>query len=142
MDRSSILLEKLHEFYDVEENYTQMVNIIEKNKVSLRIIEWYITIYAKNYNIQLHCDYKNKLKGLQKSNFDPYCRKYKIVQNEKHNIAFDFQTAHGTCYTTVAQLNFCKWLIENKIIDYIYNDYSALYKEFKEYETKDKVKVT
>ena len=137
--KSSILLECLTTFYDVPENFTKMTDIIEKNQISLRIIEWYVTIYAKQNKRQLHCEYKNKLKGLHKSNFDPYCRKFKTITNvngvtERQNVAFMFECKSGKCYTTIAQLNFYKWLIENKIIDYIYNEYNELYTEFKEYE--------
>jgi iron uptake system EfeUOB component EfeO/EfeM len=62
-------------------------------------------------------DYKLKLKAYAKRRFDPFCRWERITvpyDNEKF------------METTIGQLNFFKWAIENKIIDYIEMNYTAI----------------
>ncbi len=142
---SQFLLEKLTCFYNVQENFNRMIEIVEKNKISLRIIEWYVTIYSKYKNKQIHINYKNKLKGLHKTNFDVYCRSTRNIitrdgKIQNNNVIIDFKCQSGVCKTTIAQLNFYKWIIENKVLEYIYNDYTNVYQEFKEYEYQKSLK--
>jgi hypothetical protein len=50
------------------------------------------------------------LKSFSKKQFDPFRR----------NVRIDFEYEPGkTIETTVAQLNFFRWAISNKVIDYI-----------------------
>ena len=55
-------------------------------------------------------DYKLQLKGYSKKQFDPFCRRSRInfYYNDKESFI-----------TTVGQLNFFRWIINNKILDYI-----------------------
>jgi hypothetical protein len=62
-----------------------------------------------NYFI-VHSNYKGQLKTCNKKNFDPFCR--------RNRIQF-YYTPNRYFITTVGQLNFFKWAIENHIIDYI-----------------------
>ena len=40
-------------FYDIEKNKIELMDILEgKNKISLRIIDWFVTNYSKKYNIE------------------------------------------------------------------------------------------
>ena len=58
----------------------------------------------------MHLDYKNQLKAYSKKSFDPFCRRERI----------NFIYGKGCeLLTTVGQLNFFRWAIENSIIDYI-----------------------
>mgnify|MGYP001304814003 CR=1 FL=1 len=65
-----------------------------------------------NFNDQfiVYLDYKCKLKAYSKKSFDPFCRRDRIsfYYNETDSII-----------TTVGQLNFFRWAIENYILDYI-----------------------
>jgi hypothetical protein len=106
-----------------------MLTIITgESKISLRIVDWFATNYAKkNYTLydtknqfgeiirfKVYFDYKLKLKAYSKKRFDPFCRWDRISIPYKN----------GTCIeTTIGQLNFFKWAIENKVIDYIDENY-------------------
>jgi len=115
MTKSDALLESLVEFFDIPENNKQLCDILQrKTGVSLRNLEWYITIYAKNINLaydtpngkfSVHVAYKSSLVGYSKKLFDPFCRTERI-------------TFKGLT-TTVAQLNFIRWCIKNSIIDHM-----------------------
>ena len=76
----------------------------------------YFTVYdIKNSNgeterFKVYNDYKLKLKAYSKKRFDPFCRWERI------NIPFG-EDSH--IQTTIGQLNFFKWALENNILDYI-----------------------
>lgn len=132
--QDEVLLEKLHEFFETKDNYTVLVDIInKKSHISLRIIDWFVTNYSKTNNIvyekdgnlfHVHQEYKNKLKGLNKYKFDSCRRKYR---KNKRIIPFDFFCTKSTyVYTTIGQLNFFKWAISMGVIEYISENYSTL----------------
>ena len=58
----------------------------------------------------MHLNYKNQLRAYSKKQFDPFCR--------RERIHFYYNT-ENYLVTTVGQLNFFKWIIENKIITYM-----------------------
>ena len=60
--------------------------------------------------ILVHNNYKGQLKAYSKKNFDPFCRRNRIRFYYDDNKYF---------ITTVGQLNFFKWALENYIINYI-----------------------
>lgn len=70
----------------------------------------------QNTRFKVYNDYKLKLKAYSKKRFDPFCRwdRITIPFGEKH------------METTIGQLNFFKWAIENKVIDYIENNYTTI----------------
>ena len=115
MVKSEILLGSLSDFFDSAENFKILSDILgHKNGISLRNLEWFITIYSKSNNIvyetssgnfRVHVAYKSSLVGYSKKLFDPFCR--------TERIEFKGLT------TTVAQLNFIRWCIKNGIIDYM-----------------------
>ena len=119
--QNELLLNKLLQFYEKNNNLKTMLNIINgSSKISLRIVDWFVTNYAKKYftvffltnkdRIKVYDDYKLKLKAYSKKRFDPFCRweRISIPLNDEVHIQ-----------TTIGQLNFFKWAIENKILDYI-----------------------
>jgi hypothetical protein len=60
------------------------------------------------------------LKAYSKKRFDPFCRWDRI------NIPYK----DGTCIeTTIGQLNFFKWALENKVVDYIEDHYDIIEKD-------------
>lgn len=124
------------EFYGDRENIHKMMNIINgESKISLRIVDWFVTNFAKKYytvydlpttrttgvveltRFKVYNDYKLKLKAYSKRNFDPFCRWERI------SIPYDEEKYMET---TLGQLNFFKWAIENNIIDFIRNHYTDI----------------
>jgi hypothetical protein len=101
----------------VPENRERLHDILEHRAsgVSLRKLEWFVTNYAKSQHVTyttpggkiftVHVAYKSSLDGYSKKLFDPFCRTSRI---EFHGLT-----------TTIAQLNFLKWVIQNGIIDHI-----------------------
>ena len=129
--QNDLLLTKLMIFYKKDNNMDQMLNIINgKSEISLRIVDWFVTNYAKKnyivYNIEknnnqerfkVYNDYKLNLKAYSKKRFDPFCRWERItIPYENHN----------AIQTTIGQLNFFKWALENGVIDYIKNNYNVI----------------
>ena len=133
--QNDLLLNNLMDFYKNEENLNSMLKIITgESKISLRIVDWFATNYAKKYytlytieessghdrRFKLYVDYKLKLKAYIKKRFDPFCRWDRISIPYK-----------GTTHieTTIGQLNFFKWTLENKVIQYIEDNYDTIEKD-------------
>ena len=149
ISKVDLLMKSLSKFYANEGNITILLPIVQgTSKISLRVLDWFVTNYCKKNNIILtnkmgsniivHMDYKNQLKAYAKIYFDPFCRRDRI----------NFIYGKGNeLLTTVGQLNFFRWAIENNIIEYtvanmeiIEKDMnSSLKYEKEESDTKDKV---
>ena len=127
--QNELLLKNLMDFYENKEYLDRMINIINgENKISLRIVDWFVTNFAKKYftvyeitnemgentRFKVYNDYKLKLKAYSKKRFDPFCRWERITIPYKNDKYME---------TTIGQLNFFKWSIENKIIDFIDTNY-------------------
>jgi hypothetical protein len=134
--QNDLLLNNLITFYKDEAMLNKMLQIITgESKISLRIVDWFVTNYAKKYytlypideddmsmvkRFKVYIDYKLKLKAYSKRRFDPFCRWDRISIPYKE----------GTCIeTTIGQLNFFKWSLENKVIDYIEKNYEMIEKD-------------
>lgn len=129
--QNDLLLNNLMAFYKDEKVMDRMLKIITgESKTSLRIVDWFATNYAKKYytvysledakRFKVYFDYKLKLKAYSKKKFDPFCRWDRISVPYKN----------GTCIeTTIGQLNFFKWALENNVIKYIEENYEAIEKD-------------
>ena len=126
MSKEKLLLKSLTSFYDCDTNQTALNDIlVKKDTMSLRNIEWFVTNHSKKKKttyktkdgkqFTVHMSYKSSLDGYSKKLFDPFCRTERIEFN--------------TFTTTVAQLNFIKWCIENDIIEYIKNNKCDIFKK-------------
>lgn len=139
--QNDLLLKNLLKFYETEidgihnphNNLDKMLRIISgESKISLRIVDWFTTNYAKKHytlyaietnndnssrRFKVYDDYKLKLKAYSKKRFDPFCRWDRI------SIPY---TKGKFVETTIGQLNFFKWAIENKVIDYIEQHYDTI----------------
>ncbi len=62
-------------------------------------------------------DYKAQLKAYSKKLFDPFCRRERISFIDHDN---------NELITTVGQLNFFRWAIENKIIEFITENFDDI----------------
>jgi hypothetical protein len=126
--QNDLLLSNLMVFYNNKEHLQRIMGIINgESKISLRIVDWFVTNYAKkNYTMyslndeqrfKVYNDYKLKLKAYSKKRFDPFCRWERIT------IPYDNTKQMET---TIGQLNFFKWAIENNILDFIDKNYHAI----------------
>ena len=131
--QNDLLMKNLMEFYQNHDNLKKMMHIINgESKISLRIVDWFVTNFAKKYytvydlvskhtgetqRFKVYNDYKLKLKAYSKRRFDPFCRWERI------SIPYDDEKIMET---TIGQLNFFKWAIENKIVDFIENNYADI----------------
>ena len=135
--QNDLILKQLLVFYkkNNNENIQRMLDIINGNsRISLRIVDWFATNYSKekytiytlqdsdgkDYRFKVYNDYKLKLKAYQKKRFDPFCRWERIM----------IPYGEGTkIQTTIGQLNFFKWAIENKVLEYIEENFDAIEKD-------------
>jgi hypothetical protein len=122
--QNQLLLNKLMGFYCKDGNIDKILPIINgEHKVSLRLIDWFVTNYSKKhytwFNIdtssgkrrfKIYIDYKLKLKAYSKKRFDPFCRWDRITIPYGENTRIQ---------TTLGQLNFFRWALDYKILDYI-----------------------
>ena len=143
----TLLLDSLKNYYNkYSNNKKKLIDIISTqasskdssgaSKVSLRVLDWFVTHYAKSKQIiywiddendkvyfdyteinnlrkfNLYHEYRAQLQAYTKMYFDPFRR---------HNrISFEIsQEPSVSIETTVGQLNFFKWIIHNHVLDYI-----------------------
>lgn len=116
---NELLLLSLKDFYSNENNVSILLSIINsESNISLRLIDWFITNYCKNNkdkssdkNItSIYQNYRAQLKAYKKIKFDPFRRRQRITF---------FYNDREFMNTTIGQLNFFKWAIDNKLLEYI-----------------------
>lgn len=127
LTQNDLLLKNLLNFFEDDANLDELIKVITgQSKISLRIVDWFATNFSKKnytvYNVsdrrfKVYVDYKLKLKAYSKKRFDPFCRWERI------NIPYKENT---TIETTIGQLNFFKWILENNIIEYIESNYELI----------------
>lgn len=118
--KQDILLRSLEQFYqnpETHETFSRMVR--GDGPVSLRLMEWFVTNYAKKFNViyhtpELRCfnvylSYKAQLKAYNKRHFDPFCRHERSTITDKDG---------NTVETTVGQANFFRWVLQNGVLSY------------------------
>lgn len=159
--QNDLLLNNLLVFYRNNNNMERMLKIITgESKISLRIVDWFSTNYAKKHfttydicndvnvnsesnsmttssssfkRFKVYVDYKLKLKAYSKKRFDPFCR--------WDRISIPYDDVKGTFIeTTIGQLNFFKWALENKVIDFIEENYDEIEKDMNSYNSTSKRK--
>lgn len=130
--QNGLVLHNLMAFYNANNNLEKMMRIITgESRISLRIVDWFATNYAKKFytlysfvddsnmekRFKVYVDYKLKLKAYSKRRFDPFCRWDRISIPYKNDTFIE---------TTIGQLNFFKWALENRIIEYIDEHYDEI----------------
>jgi len=129
--KKDLLMQSLIHFFSSRDKLEQIIPIITgKSKMSLRIIDWFVTNYSKKNNVNymikqgikeknfiVYLEYKSQLNGYSKLQFDPFCRRERIsfIDHDSNELV-----------TTVGQLNFFRWSIENNILDYILKNYEPI----------------
>ncbi len=114
------LLDALRAFYGVPVWLQRLTDCLRgPSRVSLRVLDWLVTNYAKRVNIVYpvppHCafnmytSYKAQLRGYRKAEFDPFCRRERIPWVDSHGREFQ---------TTIGQLTFFRWALTTGVVEY------------------------
>jgi len=109
--------------------------IVGGSKVSLRILDWLVTNYAKEcpqkceyilenaqYPFHIHESYRYQLKLKHKGGFDPFGRGGRIL----FHVGVREDGKEIKLQTTIAQLTFFKWAIENRVLDFAQLHYKEI----------------
>lgn len=128
----SLLMRSLTDFYKESIYIEEIKSIINQTSViSLRILDWFITNYSKknrtiifinNKNLDVYQDYKLQLKSFSKKQFDPFCRKNKIIFYYNNDDYIE---------TSCGQLCFFRWCFENDILNYVKNNLNTIEQDMK-----------
>lgn len=135
--KQDLLMVSLTDFYKNKNKLKKMIKIIHGNHpISLRILDWFVTNYSKKNNIifdlktkdyiqkfNVYLDYKSQLKAYSKKQFDPFCRRERISFYDHDNNEIE---------TTVGQLNFFRWAIENNVISYVEDNIDTIESDMNE----------
>ena len=128
--KQELIINSLQKFYSDRNDKDDIMKLLEGTSViSLRLIDWFVTNYARQHTISyilnsqeflVYMNYKSQLKAYSKKLFDPFCRRERIM----------FQIpGHEQFLTTVGKLNFFRWAIEKGIINYIQMNLAKIEKE-------------
>ena len=126
------------------ETINKMVDIINlESVISLRVLEWVVTKSGKKtVNIKIRDNdyysvnimYKAQLKTYKKKNFDPFRR------DKKFFYEYDRNDSAKKVLTTLGQLNFFKWAIQNGILECVEKNYDEINSAMIKYNKEEKVK--
>ena len=135
--KESLLTIKLIEFYGDSSNlYILLPIILQQTRLSLRSLDWFVTNYSKKYNTNFLItrngepfsyfpfkNYKAQLKAYSKKFCDPFCRRERVIFDYKNMNIIDFKKDAKVYHseyiiTTIGQLNFFKFAIQDSIIKY------------------------
>lgn len=125
-NNQDLLMVSLARFYANKAHVATIAPIIQgQQDISLRIIDWFVTNYAKMHgtvitqrkgnnvvHFNVYLSYRSQLKAYSKHAFDPFRRRERITF---------FYDATNSIETTIGQLNFFRWMIENNILQYIHD---------------------
>ena len=135
------IIKSFEDFY-LNKNNVNIFTEILSSDISIRLIDYFIIKYSKNNKIILnvksknkvnmfviYVSYKNQLRKWNKKYFDPFSRGTRIPY---------FITQDKCIITTIGQLNFFKWFIENNIHEYVYQNNNIIEKDMNEANKKNK----
>lgn len=129
----SLLLVSLSQFYAQDDHIHRITPVINcVSDVSLRLLDWFVTNYSKKHNViiprtcpngggtqyfNVYLSYRAQLKAYSKHHFDPFRRRDRIEY---------FYEPERSIHTTIGQLNFFRWVIQNRILEYIAEHSAAI----------------
>jgi hypothetical protein len=141
LSKDDLLITKIINFYNNSTNLNIFLEIVlQKNKISLRLLDWFVTNFSKknnicyllnNENYYVFKGYKSQLKAYSKKHCDPFCRRDRIVfdYSDINNIKLIYNNHlnndsnnKNKIITTIGQLNFFKYAISHEIIEYVKNN--------------------
>lgn len=121
-EKDALLLRSLQHFFSDPLHGAMLKNTLDSsrdNHVSLRLIDWICTTYSKQHRllfarsngsiVDIHSSYKSHLRSFGKGRFDIFRRGKKI----------NIDVAGTNIQTTLAQLNFIRWLINHDVLTYL-----------------------
>ena len=121
---NDLLMVSISKFYLQDNAIEKMLPIVMgTSRISLRLVDWFVTNYAKHHNVILvrdggdhlvhfnvYASYRSQLKAYSKQQFDPFRRRERI----------DFHYAENEFVeTTIGQLNFFRWMLQNDLVQYV-----------------------
>lgn len=124
---NELLMVSISKFYLQDNAIEKMLPIVMgTSRISLRLVDWFVTNYAKHHNViivsdssstlnhivhfNVYASYRSQLKAYSKQQFDPFRRRERI----------DFHYAENEFVeTTIGQLNFFRWMLQNDLIKYV-----------------------
>lgn len=141
----NLLLTSLTAYYVQHADSCEIISntIAGSSRLSLRILDWFVTHYARVNNVvyyldgdnvcytypdtggahirkfNLYLEYRKQLQSYTKMYFDPFRRHERIT----------FVTSQDplrVIETTVGQLNFFRWATENHVIDFVSKNISDI----------------
>ena len=128
--KQELIVSWLQEFFTNPGQLEAILPILQgKSDISLRLIDWFVTNYAKKNNVSyilnqrqflVYFHYKRELKAYSKRLFDPFCRRERIMFQAR---------GHEGFVTTVGQLNFFRWALEKDILTFIKANLEAIEKD-------------
>ena len=118
--KPELVISSLQRFYSSHPEIKKVLTYLNgEAPLSLRIIDWFVTKYSrKNFvryplngqDFLVYLSYKGQLKAYSKQYFDPNCRRERIMFTIPGQEQF---------MTTIGKLNFFRWALESKILEYI-----------------------
>jgi hypothetical protein len=120
-----LLMVSLSRFYSTKNHMQRILPYLTcRSGVSLRLIDWFVTNYAKKNNtilmraqqsgsmlhFNVYLSYRAQLKAYSKQQFDPFRRRDRVM--------FYYDRTQSV-ETTVGQLNFFRWMLTNDVLDYV-----------------------
>ena len=148
--KETLIKTKLLEFYKNKENLNILLPIIlQKTRLSLRSLDWFVTNYCKKNNINYlllkdnnlvtyfpYKSYKSQLKAYSKKFCDPFCRRERVIFDYKNNVILEYSNNlsinlehNDYIITTLGQLNFFKFAIKDSIIKYAIENINEIEKD-------------
>ena len=153
-DAHSLMLSSLTQhFMKHADQRAQLAELVDGNTaISLRLLDWFVTHYSKEHNvtywlvgpghelsetfgqcvpttmktvggaprkINVYLEYRSQLRAFSKHAFDPFRRHNRI----------SFVVASSplrTIDTTVGQMNFFRWAIQSRVIEYVLKHLTAI----------------
>lgn len=122
--KDKMLMQSLKEFFSDPMHATILRRTLDPKRsghISLRLIDWICTTYSKQHRllfarsngtgvVDIHSSYKSHLRSFGKNRFDVFRRgeKFTLSLGEDDHIE-----------TTIAQLNFFRWLITHDVLVYL-----------------------
>lgn len=124
IDNKDLLMASLAKYFSNKHCIQKVLPIVNgKADISLRLIDWFVTNFSKKHgtiityevchnivHFNVYLSYRSQLKAYSKQQFDPFRRRDRISFVYEKNKSLE---------TTIGQLNFFRWVIENNILEYI-----------------------
>ena len=118
--KPELVIASLQRFYANHPEIDKVLTYLNgEAPLSLRIIDWFVTKYSRKGFVRyplngqeflVYLSYKGQLKAYSKQYFDPNCRRERIM--------FTIP-GHEQFMTTIGKLNFFRWALESKILEYM-----------------------